>query len=114
MSATSGRGRGRGSHRLTQEQVRTILARYGAGESVSSIARSLGCVPGAVHYHLKRTMQKVTRDRATADTPAGCTMLTGSCECTSCEAARVDHEGSDLDLGGRWVPGPGGVRRWVA
>ena len=44
--------------KIPQGAWNAIAARYQNGESISSIARSFGCTPPAIHYILKRNRQR--------------------------------------------------------
>lgn len=44
--------------KIPQGAWTAIAARYQNGESISSIARSFGCTPPAIHYILKRNRQR--------------------------------------------------------
>jgi transposase-like protein len=46
--------------KIPQGAWNAIAARYQNGESISSIARSYGCTPPAIHYILKRNRQRPT------------------------------------------------------
>jgi hypothetical protein len=53
--------------KIPQGEWNAIAARYSKGESLSSIARSYGCTPPAIHYILKRVKEPST-ETATAST----------------------------------------------
>jgi transposase-like protein len=44
--------------KIPQGEWNAIAARYQNGESISTIARSYGCTPPAIHYILKRNRQR--------------------------------------------------------